>query len=322
MFELKREGVLCFSFLYGKEDNVLRKIIYFMGVIIFAFCFLNPSVFAAGKDPLKIHTVNYPLQYFAGRIAGNHATVVFPGPEGEDPAFWMPDIKNISQYQNADLILLNGANYAKWIDKVTLPQMKLVNTSGTFRDRYIKIDDMVTHSHGPGGEHSDSGIAFTTWIDFSQATQQAESVMEALKRKRPEHRDVFQRNYKALEDDLMKMDQEIKRVVQNKADRALLTSHPVYQYFQRRYGLNVVSVHWEPDKIPTQEQWMELQSILKDHPSKWMIWEGEPNPVSVRKLKSIGVGSLVFNPCGNRPEEGEFLSVMQRNVENLKLAFH
>ena len=32
-------------------------------------------------------------------------------------------------YQGADLILLNGATYAKWIDRVTLPASKLVDTS-------------------------------------------------------------------------------------------------------------------------------------------------------------------------------------------------
>jgi zinc transport system substrate-binding protein len=95
----------------------------------------------------------------------------------------------------------------------------------------------------------------------------------------------------------------------------------VYDYFAHRYGLNIRSVHWEPDEILTNEQMMELNSILKEHPAKWMIWEGNPMKQSAERLKAIGVDSLVFNPCGNIPDQGNFLSVMRQNVENLKPAF-
>jgi zinc transport system substrate-binding protein len=52
-----------------------------------------------------------------------------------------------------------------------------------------------------------------------------------------------------------------------------------------------------------------------------MIWEGEPMKESAERLKAIGVGSLVFDPCGNIPDQGDFISVMRRNGENLKAAF-
>jgi len=29
----------------------------------------------------------------------------------------------------------------------------------------------------------------------------------------------------------------------------------------------------------------------------------------------------VFDPCGNAPDQGDFMSVMRQNVENLKAAF-
>ncbi len=90
------------------------------------------SVFGADNNPsgkLTIYTVNYPLKYFAERIAGKHAKVMFPAPKNVDPAYWMPDRKTILNYQKADLILLNGAHYAKWTEKVSLQRSKMVNTS-------------------------------------------------------------------------------------------------------------------------------------------------------------------------------------------------
>jgi zinc transport system substrate-binding protein len=52
-----------------------------------------------------------------------------------------------------------------------------------------------------------------------------------------------------------------------------------------------------------------------------MIWEGEPMQKSVDKLKESGINSLVFDPCGNRPAKGDFLTVMQDNIENLRRAY-
>ena len=64
-----------------------------------------------------------------------------------------------------------------------------------------------------------------------------------------------------------------------------------------------------------------LSRYRSEHPAAWMIWEGEPLPESVKRLEGMGIGSVVFDPCGNRPDQGDFLTVMKRNVENLRSVF-
>jgi len=294
----------------------LRKILI-ITVVIFLFA-INSSEAA---DKLTVYVVNYPLQYFAQRIGGEHVNVVFPAPADFDPAYWVPDTKTISDYQQADLILLNGAGYAKWINKVTLPRFRMLNTSAGFKDQYMESAEILTHSHGSEGEHAHESLAFTTWIDFSLAARQAKSIAEALSRKRPEMKGAFQKNFQELEQDLLELDRNLKTLVSKNPSRPLVVSHPVYDYFTRRYGLNIKSVHWEPDEIPTHEQMLELNRILKEHPAKWMIWEGLPTKKSVERLHAIGVESLVFDPCGNKPDQGDFLDVMQQNFANLRPAF-
>jgi zinc transport system substrate-binding protein len=299
-----------------KKLNLLCFVIFCVGII---FSFL-PSDAAAG-DKLTIYTVNYPLKYFAERVAGEHANVVFPAPADEDPAYWVPYAKTITDYQKADLILLNGAQYARWTEKVTLPGSKMVDTSRRFKDRYIKLEEAVSHSHGPEGEHEHMGIAFTTWIDLDLAAKQAGEIEKALSRKRPDLKSVFERNYAALEKDLLALDRDIKAIVANRQKQPLIGSHPVYQYLEKRYGLNMKSVHWEPDEAPNSTQLTELKGILKKHPAKWMVWEGDPLDETVETLKAVGIKSIVFDPCGNKPATGDFMSVMRQNVKNLKMAF-
>jgi zinc transport system substrate-binding protein len=78
---------------------------------------------------------------------------------------------------------------------------------------------------------------------------------------------------------------------------------------------------WEPDEVPDEAAWSGLGYLLREHPAQWMIWEGEPNTESVQRLRNLGVESRVFDPAGNRPQDGDFLDVMQQNVKNLQQVF-
>jgi zinc transport system substrate-binding protein len=144
---------------------------------------------------------------------------------------------------------------------------------------------------------------------------------DRLARKRPDLGPVFKVNFKNLEQDLRKLDLEIKSYASGNSAIPLVVSHPVYQYLARAYGLNIVSLHWEPDQNHGARKWDKLRSILKSHPARWMILEGEPERASLVRLKSMGKDSLVFDPCGNVPKKGDFLSVMRQNIESLKQAF-
>jgi len=280
-----------------------------------------PVATALADQELKIYSVNYPLAYFAERLAGDQAQVEFPAPTDVDPAFWMPDANTVRAYQSADLILLNGAGYAHWVDKVSLPASRLVNTSRNFADQYIETTSGISHSHGPGGAHSHSGTAFTTWLDLDQAARQAEAVAQAIARKRPDARDRVEQNLQTLKRELLGLDAQLARIAASAPSRPLLGSHPVYQYLARRYGLNLQSVLWEPDEAPTPQQWSELEAILRAHPARWMLWEAEPAPETASRLRALGVESVVFDPCANRPATGDFLSVMGGNAKRLEAAY-
>jgi zinc transport system substrate-binding protein len=303
------------------KNREWRRVVLLLACLTMAFSVTAVCNAREAGRKLTVYTTNYPLTYFTERIAGENAEVVFPAPADVDPAFWTPDKKTVAAYQKADLIMINGATYEKWLDRATLPQFRLINTSAGFKDEYIETMDATTHSHGLDGEHSHSGTAFTTWLDFSQAASQARAIMEALARKMPDKKKAFERNFEALENDLMGLDGDIKRTVAAKVDIPLIASHPIYQYFARRYELNLEAVMWEPGEFPTHEQWAELEYGLKGHPAGFMLWEGEPMAESVKRLEQMAVKSVVFEPCMNASPEGDFMSVMQQNVKNLKTIY-
>jgi len=274
----------------------------------------------ASEKP-TVAVVNYPLYYYAKTIGGDHVNVYLPSIEG-DPAYWQPDARQVNNFQNADIILANGAGYAKWMEKVSLPSSKIVNTSIEFKEMWIEINEGVSHSHGAEGEHVHKGTAFTTWLNFEFASLQLDQVYQSMIKLLPENEAEFTTNYKKLMDDLDDLHSDMQKTSEAFGEKTIIASHPVYQYLEEAYGLNMISLHWEPDEVPGDEEWENLAKEVEDHQVKTMIWEDEPLEEVKTKLEEIGLKVVVFNPCGNRAVSGDFLKVMKTNQRNLEKVFN
>lgn len=266
-----------------------------------------------------IAVVNYPLYYFANTIGGDHISVYFPEIEG-DPAYWKPSAEQVINFQDADLIFANGAGYAKWMEKVSLPSSKIVVTSIGFKDQWIEVNEGLAHSHGLEGEHVHKGTAFTTWLNFKLASNQSESIYNALNDLLPDHSDEFSRNFMQLKTSLIDLDKRMREVGLGVEDRQLIASHPVYQYMEKGYGLDIISKHWEPNEMPTDDMWKDLKKIVTDHQGRIMIWEEEPLGDIRSKSEQLDVLISVFDPCANTPEIGDFVDVMNANIKRLEKA--
>ncbi|MCL7962595.1 MAG: metal ABC transporter substrate-binding protein [marine benthic group bacterium] len=273
---------------------------------------------AVSEAPILVYTVNYPLAWFAEQIGGAEVHVELPVPGDEDPAYWNPTPEQISEFQGADLILLNGAGYAGWTDRASLPPSKLINTTRAVSESYIRAEETVTHAHGPEGEHEHGTLAFTTWLDPTLAVAQASEVRDALVRARPAASARFDSAFAELEVDLVDLDARLSETAEALAGTPILGSHPVYQYLAARYDLDLRSVHFEPDELPGAAAWSELKRLQEERPATLMLWEAEPMPEVRRQLESeYGIRSIVFSPCANAPNVDDYMSIMRQNAQRL-----
>ena len=276
---------------------------------------------AERRKPI-IATVNYPLAYFAKRLSGEFADILFEIPPNVDPAYWNPTDDQVGAIQAADLVLLNGANYAKWTSSRTIPYEATVVTSSSFEDTFIELKEGTSHTHKSGStSHTHGGFASTTWLDLELACKQASSTAEALCEQFPEHVESISRKLKILLEEMRDLDRKMKSVTAPLRGTTLVVSHPVFQYWTRAYGLSAHALHWEPmQKLGTLEMG-ELAAIQGEKSSvKYFIWEGPPTEENIKKIKMAGFINIVVNPCGARPAKGDFLSVMQENISSLSEA--
>jgi len=263
---------------------------------------------------------NYPLYFFASRIAQDvdvAPEIVFPDIVG-DPTFWTPGAEQIQQLQSADLVILNGAGAEPWLDLITINQRRLLDTTASISNRLIPLEDAVAHQHGPEGEHSHQGTAFTTWLDPQLAIEQSQIVTDALIKLAPAGEKQFRVNMARLEQELLSVDTQLAEVFAKLDGQPVLFSHPVYQYLQRRYSINGQSMHWEPDEAPSTPAWIALQQMLAMHAATIMIWEDEPLTPTIKQLSNAGITSVIFETLANRPDQGDYLSVMRSNERRLE----
>ena len=291
---------------------VVRRLACFFAALLFATA-------AAAQDRPRVVTVNYPLQYFAERLLGDAAEVEFPVPEGVDPSFWRPAIADISAIQSADLILLNGAGFATWIDRVSLPRSRIVNTSAAFSDRYIATES-ITHSHGDGGEHSHEGIASYTWLDLSLAVRHAEAIAAAVSaRGLAEPGEVYAR-FDALRAELQTLDSEARAALAGAKDTVFIASHPRYQYLARAYDLEIVSLEWDAGAAPGAQDLAELRTLVEETGAGVLIWEAEPPAEALEATANLGLQNLTFPPLAQRAPGGDFIETFRAALAALSAA--
>jgi len=274
-------------------------------------------------DAPVVMTTFYPTTYFAERIGGDLVEVRCPCPPDEDAIFWQPPPEVIADYQEADLIVVNGAEFEKWVAKATLPESKLVDTAESFEDEFIHFEQAVTHSHGPAGEHAHEGIDGHTWLDPILAKVQAEEIRDALKRILPDDAAVLDERFAALAADLDGLHERLTELTEAYGGQFLYASHPAFNYVARRYGWRMVNLDLDPEEMPSDEAFAAIAKLLGEKPAKHIFWESAPLPEIAKRFEvELGLESVEFSPCELMApadlEAGEdYLEVMRANAERI-----
>lgn len=280
---------------------------------------------AAGSERTPVvYTTFYPTTWLAQRIAGDALEVVCPLPPGTDPIFWQPGREVLAAYQQADLIVVNGAEFEKWVAGASLPESRVVDTTRPLAGTFLTFET-TTHSHGPTGEHTHEGIDGHTWVDPLNGKLQAREIAKACAARWPEHAAAFEQNRRALDADLDALHERLRALVPALERAALCASHPAYDYLAGRHGLALESFDFDPQAELGDAELARVAAHLATLPPgdgpKLLLWESQPLASSVERLRAqLGVESVLFSPCESPPESGDYLSEMNANLARLEAA--
>ena len=69
--------------------------------------------------------------------------------------------------------------------------------------------------------------------------------------------------------------------------------------------------------MPDERTWNAFVRSIEERPARVLLAEGEPHAEVTGRLSAMGIRIIVFEPIGNRPAQGDWLSAMHLNIERL-----
>ncbi len=213
----------------------------------------------------QIVVTSQPLLEMTQTLVGNHASTLLVVPKGMSSPDWSPTAEDARTMQQASLVLLSGAGYEPWKDRVSLPRSRVRDTAAGYYEQLIRIPDAVSHQHGPGGSHSHPGTVWATWLVPELCAAHLHQVSLNCIRLMPDQKQAIETAEAKLAAELNSLNAMILSIQAAAKDDPLVvfSDAPHYQYLTQRLGWELRYLHWTVSGPLTDADHTELQELLK-----------------------------------------------------------
>ena len=222
--------------------------------------------------------------------------------------------------QNADLIFWVGEDIenflekplksiAKKAEKIELIEIKGLNKL-EFRERNI-FEEHDDHGHDEQKEHAHKEDKHDDhqehargehdphiWLDPMNAKVILSEMAEHLIENDPKNASKYKSNLKKALKDIDKLNKDVKKELSKNA--ASIVFHDAYQYFEKRYGLNILGAFTvNTDVMPGAEQLAEIREIIEHDKVTCVFSEPQFNPDIIKAVaKDMNIKTGVIDPLG------------------------
>lgn len=286
----------CWRNIVGRGS--VHPVVILTGLLLCLFCGCDTESGPATdspSEPVTIAVTSYPLLAMAEEMAGSAADVeLIVDGESSSPD-WKPTPDAIRKMQQATRILISGGDYEPWLQRVTVPRSRLVDTAEGYYSEFIRIPDAVIHQHGPDGSHSHPGVVWATWLDPRLAVSQLERTRDVLVKVLPDSSAEIRQAADGLSAELGRVELRLEEIATSTADQKItvLGDAPVYQYLVQRLGWDLHYVHLPGQGPLTEHDRQSMADAIQEH---------QPQVVFVRTTLSDelallkGDGDISFVP--------------------------
>jgi zinc transport system substrate-binding protein len=251
----------------------------------------------------------YPLQYVAQRVVGEHADVVgltSPGVEPHDLELKPRQVASLSQ---ATAVLVETGLQPAVDDAIRNDRP----------EHLVDAAKVVDLRRGAGG--TDPHF----WLDPTLLAEVGVAVGKEMAAADPAHAADYRSGASALTRDLTTLDGEVRAGLAACRTRDLVVSHDAFEYFGRRYGLEVHAIAGlSPDAEPSAKHLAELGDLAREKGVTTVFNETLASPRLADTLASdLGLRTAVLDPVEGltASDRGDdYLSLMRRNLAALREA--
>jgi len=289
----------------------MRKIFLITLFLVSLLCSLT------GQKKLKIVASASMLQDIASRVIGSEHQIDMIVPIGGDPHLHEPTPSNARLVADADLILINGLTFEGWINE-------LIENSGT-DGKSITVTKGVDVLGSQVYKNSTDPHA---WMDATNGIIYARNIRDAIVELDPVNSDKYNSNFAQYEVELRKLDEEITTAINTIPvdKRILVTSHDAFQYYGRRYGIQLEAIMGISTEAEAQTaDIIRVNKVIRENNVPAVFIESTINPKMVQQLATdnnvkVG-GSLYADSLGDKNSPAStYVDMLRYNTKTIVAA--
>ncbi|MCK8600970.1 metal ABC transporter solute-binding protein, Zn/Mn family [Desulfoferrobacter suflitae] len=227
-----------------------------MGLVLFFVWWMSAFPVCA-DERLKVTVSIVPQRYFLEKIGGDRLDITVMIPPGSSPHSYEPRPQQMVDLSSSKAYFAIGVPFEEvWLTKFAAmnQQMLVVHTQAGIERLAMQahtepgeVDEehtVVPHAHT--SRTGCSGDDPHIWLSPPLVMLQARNILTGLLRVDPDHRAVYDSNYRDFIMQLVKLDQKIRNLMQDVGrQRKFMIFHPAWGYFAEAYGLEQIPVEIE-----------------------------------------------------------------------------
>lgn len=289
---------------------------------------LSWSTMALAEVPSVVATVK-PLHALVAAVMGDLGTPSLIVKGAASPHSYSLKPSDAQALQSANLVFWTGHGLELFLEDsidTLAPKATIVELSKSPGIELLPPRETGTfehHDHGeaPGGEAhehehgEEQDLHF--FLDPANAKVMVATIADSLVAADPEHADTYRANAAKETADLDALIAETEAKLAPIKDRPFVVFHDAYQYFEKRFGLNVAgSVTLSPEIAPGADRINEIRAKLKTLDAACVFAEPVFDPRIVTVLiEGTTAKQGVLDPEGANLDEGPGL--YRQLIENL-----
>jgi zinc transport system substrate-binding protein len=277
---------------------------------------LYPAPEAPAPGPLCVAATIFPLADIVRQVAGPDARVIQILPAGASPHTFDLTPGKIRELQKARLVFKIGV-IDDWIDGIaeSAPAAEIVSLQSRVVLKPFPADG---HEHERRGAASPS-IDPHYWLDLKNGAIMTQSICARLVALDPGHASMYRENSRRYQDELLRLDAELRRECAALKNRKLIVFHDGWRYFASAYGLEIIAVFQPaPGREPTPRDLQRLYSLARADKIKAVFSEPQlPTATLEPLLEDLGLRLLSLDPLGGAASGDSYAKLMRRNVDSL-----
>ncbi|MBP9731983.1 MAG: zinc ABC transporter substrate-binding protein [Candidatus Magasanikbacteria bacterium] len=295
----------------------IRIFLFFVVTILFvgAGC----DITASNKP--KVAATIFPIYDLVRIIGGEDVEVVLIVPPGASPHTFEPTPSSIKELKNTSRIFQIGHGLDSWVSSIvtSIPGAQTITL-----DRNVQLyptAEFHEHEHEGeevGEEHEHGPVDPHYWMDPTNAYIMVDTIVEELVLISPEHTEEFALRAKNFKDELERKDFEWFTALSGLHNRKLVTFHDAFQYFARRFQLEIVATFEPfPGREPTPQYLIDLKEEVLLHEVKTLYLEPQFSAEAIETFASDnGLTIATLDPEGSG-ERASYLDMIGYNVQTI-----